>query len=53
MDPRVQKIFMILFLVAVAATIIIYFVMDKEMKYTWYAGGTAIALYLLYRFSKQ
>jgi len=44
---------MIVFMIAVVATIIIYFATDKNMKYTWYAGGTAIALYLIYRFSKQ
>ncbi len=53
MDPKIRKIIMIVFMIAVAATIIIYFATDKNMKYTWYAGGTAIALYLIYRFSKQ
>lgn len=53
MDPRIRKIIMILFLVAVVATIVIYYALDKDIKYTWYAGGTAIALYLLYRFTKQ
>ncbi len=53
MDPRVRKIFMILLVVAVIATVVVYFVTDKNMKYTWYAGGTAVALYFLYRFSKQ
>lgn len=53
MDPRVRKIVMILFLIAAAATIVIYFTSDKNMKLTWYTGGTAIALYLFYRFSKQ
>lgn len=52
MDPKIRKIFMILFLVAVAATIIVYFVTGKDMKMTWYFGGSAIVFYLLYRFSK-
>lgn len=53
MDPKVRKVIMILFLIAAVATIVIYFAFDKNMKLTWYSGGTAIALYLLYRFSKQ
>jgi hypothetical protein len=53
MTPRVQKIFLILFLIAFAATIIIYFISDKNMRYTWFAGGSALLFYFFYRFSKQ
>ncbi len=53
MDPKVRKIVLILFLIAAVATIVIYFVSDNNIKLTWYTGGTAIALYLFYRFSKQ
>jgi bacteriorhodopsin len=52
-DPKIRKIILIAFMIAVVATIIIYYATDKNMKYTWYAGGTAMALYLVYRFSKQ
>jgi uncharacterized membrane protein len=52
-DPKIRNIILIAFIIAVVATIIIYFATDKNIKYTWYAGGTAIALYLVYRFSKQ
>lgn len=52
MDPKIRKIFLILFLVAVAATIAVYFITHKDVKMTWYFGGSAIILYLLYRFSK-
>ncbi|MGI6073448.1 MAG: hypothetical protein ACOYEA_02250 [Fermentimonas sp.] len=50
MNSKIRNIILLLFLLAFIATIVVYFAFDKNMKLTWYFGGAAIALYLLYRF---
>jgi hypothetical protein len=52
MSPKVRKIILILFLISVAATIVVYFITDKEITSTWIAGGIAGMFYVMYRFSK-
>lgn len=52
MNPTLRKIIMVLFAVAIIATIVIYIVSGQNMTYTWYAGGTAIVLYLINRLVK-
>lgn len=52
MSQNLKKITFILFAVAVVATIVVYVVTERDMKYTWIAGGIAIVLYLINRFSK-
>lgn len=52
MDPKIRNLFLLLFLLAFIATIVIYFSTDKDMKLTWWSGGAAIIFYLIYRFSK-
>jgi hypothetical protein len=53
MDIKIRNIFMVLFLLAFLATIIVYFSSNQDMKLTWYFGGAAILFYLIYRFSKK
>ncbi len=52
MNPKVRKVILILFLIAVVATIATYFVSDKSITSTWIAGGIAGMFYIMYRFSK-
>ena len=52
MSPKIRKVILILFLIAVVATITIYFVTDKSITSTWIAGGVAGMFYIMYRFSK-
>ncbi|MDD2512802.1 MAG: hypothetical protein PHH64_04765 [Proteiniphilum sp.] len=53
MDLKHRNIFLLLFMLAFIATIVVYFSSDKDMKLTWYFGGAAILCYLIYRFSKK
>lgn len=52
MSPKVRKIILILFLISVVATVVVYFVTDKEITSTWIVGGIAGMFYIMYRFSK-
>lgn len=52
MSPKVKKVILILFLLSVIATVIIYFVTDKDITSTWISGGVAGMFYIMYRFSK-
>ena len=52
MSPNVRKVILILFLIAVAATVAVYVITDKDITYTWIAGGIAGMFYIMYRFSK-
>jgi phosphate starvation-inducible membrane PsiE len=53
MDLKYRNIFLLLFMLAFIATIVVYFSSDKDMQLTWYIGGAAILFYLIYRFSKK
>lgn len=53
MDPKIRNIFMILFMIAFVATIIVYFSSNQNMKLTWFFGGAAILFYLIFRFGKR
>lgn len=53
MDPKIRNIFMVLFMIAFLATVIVYFSSHQNMKLTWYFGGAAILFYLIFRFSKK
>ncbi|WP_298650798.1 hypothetical protein [uncultured Proteiniphilum sp.] len=53
MDPKIRNIFLLLFLLAFLATVVVYFSSNQDMKLTWYFGGAAILFYLIYRFSKK
>lgn len=52
MNPKIRNIILILFLISVAATVVIYFVMNKDIVSTWISGGVAGMFYIMYRFSK-
>ena len=52
MNPKLRQLFFILFAVAVVGTIVVYIVTNRNMKYTWIAGGMAIVFYVINRFSK-
>lgn len=52
MSPKVRRIILILFFIAVVATVAVYFLFDKNLKYTWYTASVAGIFYLIYRFSK-
>ena len=52
MNQKVRKVILILFLIAVVATVTVYFVTDKNITTTWITGGVAGMLYIMYRFSK-
>ncbi len=52
MSPQVRKVILILFLIAVVATVVIYFVTNKDIIATWISGGVAGMFYIMYRFSK-
>lgn len=53
MNPKLQQIFSVLFLVLVLATVVVYFATDKNMKITWIMSILAIISYFLYRFSRR
>ena len=53
MDLKYRNIFLLLFMLAFIATIVVYFSSDKDMQLTRYIGGAAILIYLIYRFSKK
>jgi hypothetical protein len=53
MDAKIRNIFLLLFLLAFLATVVVYFSAGQDMKLTWYFGGAAILFYLIYRFSKK
>lgn len=53
MDPKIRNLFLLLFLLAFIATIVVYFSSDKDIRLTWWVGGAAIIFYLIYRFSKK
>ncbi|WP_294071988.1 hypothetical protein [Proteiniphilum sp. UBA1028] len=53
MDPKIRNIFLLLFLLAFVATIVVYFSSAQDMRLTWYFGGAAVIFYLIYRFSKK
>jgi hypothetical protein len=53
MDLKYRNIFLLLFLLAFAGTIIVYFTSNRDMQLTWYFGGAAILFYLIYRFSRR
>ena len=52
MNPQVRKVILILFLISVIVTIAVYFITNKDIVYTWIAGGIAGMFYIMYRFSK-
>jgi hypothetical protein len=53
MDAKIRNIFLLLFLFAFLATVVVYLSSGHDMKLTWYFGGAAILFYLIYRFSKK
>lgn len=52
MNPKVRKVILVLFLISVIATVVVYFVTDKNITSTWIAGGIAGMFYIMHRFSK-
>lgn len=52
MNPNVRNLFLLLFLLAFIATLVVYFSTDKDMQLTWYFAGAAVLFYFIYRFSK-
>lgn len=53
MDSKLRNIFLLLFMLAFLATVVVYFSSKQDMKLTWYCAGAAILFYLTYRFSKK
>lgn len=52
MNPKVRKVILILFLIAVVATVVVYFATNKDIIATWITGGVAGMFYIMHRFSK-
>ncbi|MDR1516615.1 MAG: hypothetical protein LBS52_00695 [Dysgonamonadaceae bacterium] len=52
MNPKIRQLLFFSFALAIVATIVVYIATDRNMKYTWLAGGITIVLYLINRFSK-
>ena len=49
MNRNLQNLFLLLFLLAFIATLVVYFSTDKDMTLTWYFAGAAVLFYLIYR----
>lgn len=52
MNRKLNRISSMLFMLFVLATIVVYFVTDKNMKWTWITGMIALFLYFVSRFTK-
>ena len=52
MNLNLRNLFLLLFLLAFIATLVIYFSNDRDTHLTWYPAGAAVIFYFIYRFSK-
>lgn len=52
MNPKVRRIIFILFIISAIATVVTYFITNKDIISTWIAGGVAGMFYIMYRFAK-
>ncbi len=52
MKPKTRNRFLILFLIAFIATVVIYYVSGMNIELAWYFAAAAIIFYFIYRFSK-
>lgn len=44
---------MVLFMITFVATVVVYFVSQRNMILTWCFGGAAILFYLIFRFGRK
>jgi len=53
MDPKLRKLFLVLFAIGAIATIIVFYVSERNLTLTWILGGITILCYILFRFTKK